>query len=53
MSFDRDTTACRWNVMVRYRDRTEAVWDGIDLCRTKRFALFWDRRTLETVARAE
>ncbi len=53
ISFDRDTAACRWNVLVKYRDDTRAVWNDLDLCSLTRFALFWDRRTLETVARAE
>ncbi len=53
VSFDRDTAVCRWNVLVKYRDDTRAVWNDLDLCSLTRFSLFWDPRTLETVARAE
>ena len=53
ISFDRTTRVCRWDLMVEYRDRTQAVWTGLNLCELSRVALFWDSRTRETVARAE
>ncbi len=53
IGFDRNTQACRWNVLVKYRDDTRAVWSNLDLCSVTRFALFWNPRTLETVARAQ
>ena len=53
IAFDRGTRVCRWDLMVEYRDRTQAVWRGLNLCDTSRVALFWDGRTRETVARAE
>ena len=53
IGFDRATQACRWNVLVKYEDDTSAVWTNLDLCSVRRLALFWDRATLETIARAE
>ena len=53
VSFDRGTSVCRWNVLVKYRDDTRAVWNDLDLCSLSRLALYWDPSTLATVARAE
>ena len=53
IGFDRDTRTCRWNVMVKYRDDTRAVWSNLDLCSVTRLALFWNPKTLETIARAQ
>ena len=53
VSFDRSTRVCQWDLMVEYRDRTQAVWTGLNLCEVSRVALFWDGRTRETIARAE
>ncbi len=53
ISFDRNTRVCRWNVMVRYHDDTRAVWTNLNICEISRFALFWDRLSLQTIARAE
>ena len=53
ISFDRQTRACHWNLMVEYHDATKATWADLDLCEISNVALFWDKLSRTTVARVE
>ncbi len=53
VAFARTEQSCLWDVMVEYRDQNTAVWPQVDVCSIRRMALFWDRATRQTVARAE
>ena len=51
ITFDRQTLACRWNLMVRYKDQTEATWTDLDFCRTTEISLLVDARSGSPIAR--
>jgi len=42
--FDKGDRQYKWDLMVVYTDNDEAVWPGVDLCRTHKITIFWDRR---------
>ena len=53
VAFARSEQGCAWDLMVRYRNQDTAVWPHVDLCTVRSVALFWDRVTGLTVAKAE
>ena len=53
VAFARSEQGCGWDLMVRYRNEDTAVWPHVDLCAIRTIALFWDRVTGLTVAKAE
>ena len=44
----RTVDTCDWDLKVIYADGDEAVWDGLDLCDSWHFELFYNARTGET-----
>ena len=40
--FSRNTTACKWDIKVRYPDGDEPIWYNINLCEVSSVTLHWD-----------
>ena len=53
INFGRNTSACRYDLKVRYHDEDEATWHNLDLCQISKVSLFYDRKGGTTRARTE
>ena len=53
VAFDTDTKPCRWDLKVTYHDATQVIWQDLNICETRRLALFWDEANRITVARGD
>lgn len=51
--FDRSETTCNWDIKVVYDDGEDAVWEKIDLCKTEKITIKWNKNTGVTTATLE
>lgn len=53
ITFPARTSACNYDLKVKYNDGDESTWSNLNLCRISKISLFWDRRANQTRAQTE
>lgn len=53
ITFDRNTSECKFDLQVIYTDKEVAIWQDIDLCTVSSVTLYWDRKTGVSRAKVE
>ncbi len=53
ITFSRKTKSCYWDMKVVYTDKTEAIWDGFNLCEVSKIKIYYNAKTDETSATYE
>jgi len=49
ITFPHTTTACSYDIKVKYNDGDTAEWSGVDLCKWEKISLFWDGKVTRAV----
>jgi len=49
VSFPNRTSACSFDIRVKYNDGDEATWDSVNLCQVSRVTLYWQNNTTRAV----
>lgn len=53
ITFPHASTACKFDIKVKYNDGDTAEWGNIDLCQYESISLFWDANNKTTRAVGE
>ncbi len=49
ITFPNRTTACKFDIMVKYNDGDDATWNGVNLCQVSKVTLYWRNGTTRAV----
>ncbi len=49
ITFPHTTSACKFDIKVKYHDGDTAEWGGVDLCQYETISLFWDGKQTRAV----
>ena len=44
ITFNAPDNVCKWDLMVKYSDGSDATWNNLDLCSISKVNLFWDAK---------
>ena len=51
ITFDSSMNVCSYDLVVRFKNATQATWDNLDLCKTTKVWLLLDKQSNITFAR--
>jgi hypothetical protein len=49
ITFPHTSSACTFDIRVKYHDGDTAEWSGVDLCKWEKISLFWDGKVTRAV----
>jgi hypothetical protein len=49
ITFPHTTSACSFDIKVKYNDGDTAEWSQVDLCKWEKISLFWDGKVTRAV----